>query len=169
MRIGAVFDAGGITIAVLGTPIDKIYPRSNYGLAQRILERGAIISEYPVGTETRARHFLERNRLVSGLADVVVTRTMSAGCNSLLRNAQPYVGFDDFISHALKMRPKARRRQQLAPDERVVIEQIKSGVISGEEIAKNLNLDNTEFCQVITLLEMKNVVRALGCNQWALV
>ena len=200
MRIGAVFDAGGITTAVLGTPIDKIYPRSNYGLAQRILERGAIISEYPVGTETRARHFLERNRLVSGLADVVViveasdhsgtlrtasyaanqgkslyvvpgdiTRTMSAGCNSLLRNAQPYVGFDDFISHALKMRPKARRRQQLAPDERVVIEQIKSGVISGEEIAKNLNLDNTEFCQVITLLEMKNIVRALGCNQWALV
>lgn len=47
-------DAGGITVAVLGTPINQIYPRGNYGLGQRILERGAIISEYPVGYETHA-------------------------------------------------------------------------------------------------------------------
>ena len=45
-------DAGGTTVAVLGTPIDKIYPRSNLGLAKRIVERGAIISEFPPGTET---------------------------------------------------------------------------------------------------------------------
>ena len=65
-------DAGGVTVAVLGTPIDQIYPRSNSGLAERILEKGAIISEYPVGHETRAYHFLERNRIVTGLAKAVV-------------------------------------------------------------------------------------------------
>ena len=65
-------DAGGTTVAVLGTPIDKIYPSSNSGLARRIIENGAIISEYPPNHETRAYHFLERNRIVTGLAKAVV-------------------------------------------------------------------------------------------------
>jgi DNA processing protein len=65
-------DAGGITIAVLGTAIDRLYPRSNFGLAQRILEEGAIISEYGPGFETKAYNFQVRNRIVSGLADAVL-------------------------------------------------------------------------------------------------
>ena len=47
-------DAGGVTVAVLGTPVNQIHPRSNYSLAQRILEKGAIISEYPIGAKTSA-------------------------------------------------------------------------------------------------------------------
>ena len=65
-------DAGGTTVAVLGTPIDKIYPRSNLGLAKRIVERGAIISEFPPGTETYRWHFLRRNRIVAGLSDALI-------------------------------------------------------------------------------------------------
>lgn len=65
-------DAGGITVAVLGTPIDEIYPVSNRSLAQRILQNGAILSEYPPGTKTENWHFLERNRIVSGLADAII-------------------------------------------------------------------------------------------------
>lgn len=65
-------DAGGVTVAVLGTAIDHLYPRSNIGLAKRILEKGAIISEYCPGFETRAYNFQVRNRIVSGLADAVL-------------------------------------------------------------------------------------------------
>ncbi|MBP5634672.1 DNA-protecting protein DprA, partial [Candidatus Saccharibacteria bacterium] len=65
-------DAGGVTVAVLGTPIDQIYPRGNAGLAKRILERGAIISEYAPGFPTKAYCFQERNRIVSGLADFLL-------------------------------------------------------------------------------------------------
>lgn len=65
-------DAGGVTIAVLGTPIDQIYPRSNIGLAKRILEKGAIISEYEPEFETKSYCFLQRNRIVTGLSDAVV-------------------------------------------------------------------------------------------------
>ena len=65
-------DGGGITIAILGTAIDKIYPTTNIGLAKRILKNGAIISEYSPGFPTQPFNFLERNRLVSGLADAVV-------------------------------------------------------------------------------------------------
>ena len=65
-------DAGGTTIAVLGTPIDKLYPASNRGLAQRILEKGAILSEYEPGHDTRSWEFLERNRIVAGLGDALL-------------------------------------------------------------------------------------------------
>jgi len=60
---------GGQTIAVLPCGADKIYPRSNAGLAERILQNGgALLSEYPPGTPALPHRFLERNRLVSGLA-----------------------------------------------------------------------------------------------------
>jgi len=61
-------DAGGKTVAVLGSGIDRIYPALHERLAQRILDRhGAIVSEYPPGTPTLPYRFLERNRIVSGL------------------------------------------------------------------------------------------------------
>lgn len=67
-------DAGGITIAVLGTPIDKIYPRAHLGLAEKIVETGGVVmSELAPGAKFYPKvSFLERNRLISGLADVVV-------------------------------------------------------------------------------------------------
>ena len=65
-------DAGGVTIAVLGTPIDQIYPRSHQSLGERILERGAIVSESAPGDPVFRESFLYRNRIVSGLADIVV-------------------------------------------------------------------------------------------------
>ena len=67
-------DAGGITVAVLGTPIDQIYPRNHKGLAKEIIEQGgAVISEYAPGAEVYLKtSFLERNRLISGLSDIVV-------------------------------------------------------------------------------------------------
>lgn len=72
LRIGGVFDAGGITVAVLGTPIDSIYPICNTELSKRILEKGAIISEHPSGAKIERYNFLTRNRIVAGLADVVL-------------------------------------------------------------------------------------------------
>ena len=67
--------AGGTTIAVLGTPIDEIYPRSHLPLAKEIIQKnGAIISEYAPGEDCypNTSSFLQRNRLISGLSDVVV-------------------------------------------------------------------------------------------------
>lgn len=66
--------AGGTTIAVLGTPIDRIYPQKHLPLAKEIIEKGgAIISEYAPGSEVFPKtSFLERNRLISGLSDIVV-------------------------------------------------------------------------------------------------
>jgi DNA processing protein len=61
-------EGSGSTIAVLGTGIDVIYPRRNAPLAHDILSRGALVSEFPLGTEPHAGNFPRRNRLISGLA-----------------------------------------------------------------------------------------------------
>lgn len=59
----------GITIAVLGSGVDRIYPSSHRYLAERIIKNdGAVISEYPLGTPAMQHHFPMRNRIISGLS-----------------------------------------------------------------------------------------------------
>lgn len=65
-------EAGGKTIAVLGSGVDVIYPRENKSLAKKIMESGAVISEFPLGTGPTPQNFPIRNRIISGLALGVV-------------------------------------------------------------------------------------------------
>ncbi len=68
----AALDAGGKTIAVLGSDIDHITPARNRALGTRIIEQGLVVSEYGSGLKTQSWHFAARNRLISGLARAVV-------------------------------------------------------------------------------------------------
>ena len=68
---GAV-DAGGQTVAVLGSGVDLIYPSEHQGLADAIVGRGAIVSEFPPGTPPLPHHFPLRNRIISGLSRAVI-------------------------------------------------------------------------------------------------
>lgn len=65
----ACLEAGGVTVAVLGTGVDLIYPREHQKMAERILEQeGALISEFPLGTFPAPQNFPIRNRMISGLS-----------------------------------------------------------------------------------------------------
>ena len=73
MPTEAALEAGGTTLAVLANGVDTIYPATHKSLADDIIKRGgAILSEYEPGTLARQYQFLERNRIVSSLADAII-------------------------------------------------------------------------------------------------
>ena len=80
---GAV-KGGGRTFAVLGCGVNICYPRTNYRLFEQILERGGIISEYGPDEEPCARNFPVRNRIISGLSDVILVMEARQKSGSLI-------------------------------------------------------------------------------------
>lgn len=76
----AAIDAGGRTIAVLGSGLDNIYPPEHRGLADNIAASGSILSDYALGTKPEGRNFPPRNRIISGLSLAVIV--IEAGVSS---------------------------------------------------------------------------------------
>ena len=68
----AALNAGGRSIAVLGSGVDRIYPPENRKLAKAMINHGALISDYPLGTQPEGINFPPRNRIISGLSLAVV-------------------------------------------------------------------------------------------------
>ena len=70
-----------VTVAVVGTGLDRVYPRKHLDLAHRITRNGLIISEYPLGTPPLTANFPKRNRLIAGLAQgtLVVEAALKSG------------------------------------------------------------------------------------------
>jgi DNA processing protein len=64
----AAIQAGGRTVAVLACGLDMVYPPEHAKLAREIVEHGALLSEYPIGTQPRGDYFPRRNRILSGIS-----------------------------------------------------------------------------------------------------
>jgi len=64
----SALEAGGRSIAIFACGLDIVYPGENANLARRIMQQGALISEYPLGTKPRADNFPRRNRIMSGMS-----------------------------------------------------------------------------------------------------
>jgi DNA processing protein len=79
----------GTTVAVMGTGIDQIYPKENERLSQQIMEKGALVSEYPPYTDGLAFRFPQRNRLISGMSrgTIVVEAKAKSGALSTAAHA----------------------------------------------------------------------------------
>src|SRR3989344_4285588 len=64
--------SGGRTIAVMGSGINRIYPMENKALAEKIMKSGALVSEFPDEVAPLPKHFLLRNRIISGLSLAII-------------------------------------------------------------------------------------------------
>lgn len=71
MAMAGALEAGGKTVAVLGCGIDIVYPKQHETLLRKVMQKGAVITEYGPGVSPRGYHFPVRNRLISGLSQAV--------------------------------------------------------------------------------------------------
>jgi DNA processing protein len=77
-------EGSATTMAVIGTGIDRVYPAANRALAQAITERGAILSELPLGAPPLQHHFPRRNRLIAALAKGILVVEAAKHSGSLI-------------------------------------------------------------------------------------
>ncbi len=127
-------EAGGRTIAVLGSGIDRIYPSQNRGLAEEIAESGAVITEFPPGTRPHGSNFPARNRIISGLSlGVVVAEAPESSGALLTADAALEQGRDVFAVPGYALAASSRGANRL-------IQQGAKLVMDVEDILSELNL-----------------------------
>lgn len=76
-------DQGGKTVAVLGTPLDKVYPTSNYGLQKEIAKNHLVVSQFPIGYPITKGNFVRRNRTMALMSNATVIVEAGDGSGTL--------------------------------------------------------------------------------------
>ncbi len=130
----AALEAGGISLAVLAGGLDTVYPAENARLAQKIVERGALISEHPPGTRPRPENFPLRNRIMSGLSlGVLVIEAGERSGALITANQALEQNREVFAVPGSVLSPASRGTNRLIRE--------GAGLVSGyEDILQELNL-----------------------------
>lgn len=198
----AALEAGGRTLAVLGSGLDQLYPPQNRGLAATIAEQGAVISDYALGTRPDANNFPPRNRIISGLSRGVVIveagersgalitarfaaeqgrevfavpgsilHPGSAGCNALIQQgATPVLSVDDLLEQLnllhLQERIDARASVPADPQEEQLLKLLSSEPTHIDEIMRSAKLPPSSIGGLLTVMELKGLVRQVAANTY---
>ncbi|MGZ4795831.1 MAG: DNA-processing protein DprA [Acidimicrobiia bacterium] len=116
-------DAGGAVVGVLGTGLDVVYPRRHTVLHHRVREHGLLVSEYCHGTQPHPSRFPARNRIIAGLADVVVVveATATGGARITADRATDY-GRELCVYPGSRRNPSARGSNEMLRAAHVVVD-----------------------------------------------
>jgi DNA processing protein len=135
----AALDAGGLTIAVLGTGPDVPYPKTHGPLLSRITAQGAVVSEHPPGTEALREHFPSRNRIIAGLAlgTLVVEAASRSGALITARLASE-TGREVFAIPGSIHNPMARGCHRLIRDGAGLVETVDEVIAAVKPCATSL-------------------------------
>jgi len=136
---GAV-DANAPTIAVIATGIDRVYPAKHRQLAHDIVEKGAIISEFPIGVQAKPENFPRRNRIISGLSHgtLVIEAALQSGSLITARTSMEQ-GREVFAIPGSIHNPLARGCHQLIRQGAKLVETAEDIL---EEMAPLIELNN---------------------------
>jgi DNA processing protein len=194
----AALAGGGRTLAVLGSGLDRLYPTEHAALAREIATRGAVLTEFPLGTPPDALNFPRRNRIISGLAmgtlvieagetsgalitadfaleqgrDVFavpgsILSPASAGPNRLIKEgAKPITCAQDILEE-LNLTAVAQHeavRQALPEDatEASILRLLSSDPLHIDELGRTAALPVAQVASVLTMMELKGLVRQVG-------
>lgn len=201
----ATLDAGGRTLAVLGSGLDVIYPPENRGIVRQIVEEGcgAVLTEYPLGTQPDAVNFPARNRIISGLSLGVlvieageksgalitvdfaleqnrevfalpgpITSRMSDGPNNLIKKGARCVTGAADILEELEMNMvtehvEAVRALPSDPTERLLLQHLQADTQHIDDLTNRCGLPASTVSAVLTMMELKGMVRYVGGMQYA--
>lgn len=150
----AALEAGGRTLAVLGSGVDQVYPLRNYELGTAITRQGALISEYPLGTLPTATNFPPRNRLISGLAlGVLVVEAAPKSGALITAQFASEQGRDVFAVPGNIFSPRSEGPHRLIRDGAILVATV-------DDILDALNLQSAFVQQEITAIMPETPVEA---------
>ena len=141
LESGFVNESG--TVAVLGTPVDEIYPQENTDLYNQIKERGCLVSELPFGSPLVPQNFPRRTRIISGLSRgvVVIEANLKSGSLITAREAANQ-GRDVFAVPGFPMDPRSQGPNALIQDGATLVQSAKD-IVDALAQEKTFHLEET--------------------------
>jgi DNA processing protein len=156
----AALDAGGRTLAVLGSGVDRIYPPEHRRLAEEIVAQGALVSDYPPGTPPEGRNFPPRNRIIAGLS--LATVVVEAGRRSGALITSDFAleqGREVFAVPGNVMAPQSRGPNRLIQqgahpllDPKEILETLELSMLTEQRQARTVLPSNPSEAQIFDVL-----------------
>jgi len=153
----AVLAAGGRTVAVFACGLDNVYPSENASMARSIIQQGALVSEYPLGTRPRAENFPRRNRIMSGvsLGVLVIEADETSGAIitahlALEQNREVFAIPGSILS------PASRGTNLSAEPTHI------------DEVCRSTGLPTSTVSSTLTMMELKGQIKQVGTMSYVL-